>query len=189
MTEKDKSEKPPFEGDQRQTSGHIIPGRLWAPWRMKYIQAAAAGEEPDCFLCEYQQMEDNENNLILHRGKTCFVIMNLYPYNNGHLMVAPCRHIDKYSELTTEEIAEAGELTKLSLRALHETMHPHGYNVGWNLGRVAGAGVEEHIHQHIVPRWDGDTNFMPVIGNTKVISESLHEGYRRLRSSFARKKK
>ncbi len=173
--------------DDKEDLSKIREGRLWAPWRMKYIESAAAGEEEECFLCKNPTLEDSSANLILHRGQHCFVIMNLYPYNNGHLMVAPYRHEMEFQNLTSEEIVEIGELTKMSLRALDETMHPHGFNVGWNLGRVAGAGVEEHLHQHIVPRWDGDTNFMPIIGETKVISESLQESWRRLKEAFERK--
>lgn len=175
-----------FKGNPpvHEITGRILDGRLWAPWRMKYIQAAACGEEPECFLCENQKMKDDQDNLILRRGQYCFVIMNLYPYNNGHLMVAPFRHTKDFLSLTAGETSEGSELLKLSMRALHETMHPHGFNIGLNLGRVAGAGVEEHIHWHIVPRWDGDTNFMPVIAGTKVVSESLHEGYRRLKLAF-----
>ena len=184
MTEKNDSSDVNRQGDQCKTSGRIIEGRLWAPWRMKYIQSAADGEEPDCFLCDNLKMEDSEDNLILFRGRHCFVIMNLYPYNNGHLMIAPYRHTAEFLNLSSEETAEAADLTKLCIRALNDTMHPHGFNIGWNLGRVAGAGVEEHLHQHIVPRWDGDTNFMPVISETKVVSESLHEGWKRLKKAF-----
>ena len=158
--------------------------RLWAPWRMRYIESAAMGEEADCFLCDNQDKEDSIENLILYRGGLCFVIMNLYPYNNGHLMVAPHRHIHDFLELSPEELAETAELSKLCLKALTEVMHPHGFNLGWNLGRVAGAGLEEHIHQHILPRWNGDTNFMPVLADTKVISQSLEESYQRLREVF-----
>lgn len=174
--------------DKKRTSGRIIEGRLWAPWRMEYIQAAADGEEPGCFLCENPRLEDSEENLILHRGRHCFVIMNLYPYNNGHLMVAPYRHLAEFLDLTKEEMAEAADLTRLCIEALNQTMHPHGLNIGLNLGRVAGAGVDEHLHLHIVPRWDGDTNFMPVIAEAKVVSESLHESWRRLREAFNKKK-
>ncbi len=165
-------------------TGHIMEGRLWAPWRMKYIESASGGEGEACFLCENPRMEDSEANLILRRGKLCFVIMNLYPYNNGHLMIAPYRHIGDYLEMSREELSETNDLTRLCVQALEATMHPHGYNIGMNLGRVAGAGVEDHIHLHIVPRWNGDTNFMPVIAETKVVSESLHEGWRRLRKAF-----
>lgn len=166
----------------------IREGRLWAPWRMKYIQAAACGDEAECFLCANPGVEDNAANLILYRGRSCFVIMNLYPYNNGHLMIAPYRHIGAFDELTSEEMTETMELVKLSLKALDATMSPHGYNVGLNLGRVAGAGIEEHIHMHIVPRWNGDTNFMPVIAETKVVSESLQESYQRLKKAFESEK-
>ncbi|MCX6640390.1 MAG: HIT domain-containing protein [bacterium] len=162
--------------------------RLWAPWRMKYIESAAKGEESGCFLCDNQKMEDSADNLIIHRGTLCFVIMNLYPYNNGHLMVATYRHVGELLEITPEEMAEIAELTKLSIVALRETMNPHGLNIGMNLGRVAGAGVEDHLHLHIVPRWNGDTNFMPVVAGIKVISESLEESYRRLRAAFLRRK-
>ncbi len=173
-----------FHTNQDESITKVREGRLWAPWRMKYIQAFASSEEPECFLCENQKMKDNENNLILIRGRHCFIIMNLYPYNNGHLMIAPFRHTGDFLSLTAEETSEASEMIKLSIRALNETMHPHGFNVGLNLGRIAGAGIEEHIHWHIVPRWSGDTNFMPVISETKVVSESLHEGYRRLKKAF-----
>jgi ATP adenylyltransferase len=166
----------------------IKSGRLWAPWRMKYIQAAARGEEEECFLCVNPTVEDSPQNLILHRSKLCFVIMNLYPYNNGHLMVAPYRHEWDFLKLTKEELCECQELTQLSLIALNETMQPHGVNIGWNLGRVAGAGVEEHLHQHIVPRWNGDTNFMPIVAETKVLSESMDEAYHRLKATFDRLK-
>ena len=188
MTDRDDQTRDSDQSKPGEVSGQIMEGRLWAPWRMKYIEAAAAGDEPDCFLCENQTMDDDQDNLILHRGEHCFVIMNLYPYNNGHLMIAPFRHIGDYLELSHDEMAEACTFTKLCIEALHETMHPHGFNVGLNLGRAAGAGVEEHIHWHIVPRWNGDTNFMPVVGDTKVVSESLHDGYRRLREAFESKK-
>ncbi len=170
--------------DDQKSDGRIRAGRLWAPWRMKYIQAFADGEEEECFLCLNPTMQDSPENLVLHRGEHCFVIMNLYPYNNGHLMVAPYRHEWDYLKLTSDELAECGSLTQACLQVLNRVMRPHGFNIGWNVGRVAGAGVEEHLHQHIVPRWDGDTNFMPVIGGTKVISESLHESWRRLKEEF-----
>jgi len=162
--------------------------RLWAPWRMKYIESAAQDAESGCFLCANPTHEDGPENLVLLRGEHCFIIMNLYPYNNGHLMIAPYRHVGDFQELTPAEIAEAGMLTKRCLKALDETMHPHGYNIGLNLGRVAGAGVEDHIHLHIVPRWSGDTNFMPVLADTKVVSESLVESWKRLREAFGTKK-
>jgi ATP adenylyltransferase len=162
--------------------------KLWAPWRMKYIESAAKDEESDCFLCNNQKMADSSENLILHRGKLCLVIMNLYPYNNGHLLVAPNRHVGEYLELSTDELAEIADFTRESIEALRQIMNPHGFNIGMNLGRVAGAGVEDHLHLHIVPRWNGDTNFMPVIGGSKVMSESLEESYQRLKGAFDKAK-
>lgn len=161
--------------------------KLWAPWRMQYIEAAARGGEA-CFLCANPHQEDSPQNLILCRGRVCFVIMNLYPYNNGHLMIAPYRHVADYSLLSPEEILENHELLKRCLEALRETMNPHGFNIGLNLGRVAGAGVDDHLHLHIVPRWSGDTNFMPVLGETKVISESLEESWKRLKGALEKVK-
>lgn len=154
---------------------------------MKYIEDASRGEDIGCFLCDNPRLEDSDKNLVLYRGRHCFVIMNLYPYNNGHLMVAPYRHENDLLKLTPEEIAESGELTKLCIRALNRTMRPHGFNIGLNLGRVAGAGLEEHLHLHVVPRWNGDTNFMPIIAEMKVVSESLRESYRRLKKAFKTK--
>ena len=188
MTEKGESDERDILPGKKGGSGRIKADRLWAPWRMKYIEEASRGEELECFLCENPKVKDCADNLILCRGRRCFVIMNLYPYNNGHLMVAPFRHVSEFLDLTPEETAEVGVLTKLCIRALNETMHPHGFNIGMNLGRVAGAGLEDHLHVHIVPRWDGDTNFMPIIAETKVISESLQESYKRLRKVFDKMK-
>ena len=184
MTKKNYTDSEKLQPEEKADQANIREGRLWAPWRMKYIQAAACGEEEECFLCVNPTMEDSEKNLLLHRGQHCFVIMNLYPYNNGHIMVAPYRHIGDFMDLTSDEMIETMELTGLAIEALSATMHPHGYNIGLNLGRVAGAGIEEHLHLHIVPRWDGDTNFMPVLAETKVVSESLHESWRRLKAAF-----
>jgi len=172
----------PFESGVK--LGKIGAGRLWAPWRMKYIQAAANGEEEPCFLCENPKCEDCAENLVLYRGEHCFIIMNLYPYNNGHLMVAPYRHEHNFLNLNDGELMETQKLIQLCIKALDMTMYPHGYNVGWNFGRAAGAGIEEHLHQHVVPRWNGDTNFMPVVASTKVVSESLYEGWNRLKEAF-----
>ncbi len=175
------SEAIPRRGTSAEEAGET---RLWAPWRMKYIEAAANSAEAGCFLCENPRHEDGEENLVLYRGRFCFVIMNLFPYNNGHLMIAPYRHLGSLEKLSSDELIEAATLIRRCVGALEETMHPHGFNIGLNLGRVAGAGVEDHIHLHVVPRWSGDTNFMPVIAGTKVISESLHEGWRRLKKAF-----
>jgi len=134
-----------------------------------------------CIFCEKTREKRDEENLILYRGKDAFIIMNAFPYNNGHLMVAPYRHVPTLENLKNDELLEVFKLVNFSLRILREAMNPDGFNIGVNIGRVAGAGIEEHVHVHIVPRWNGDTNFMPVIANTKVISEGLSETYRNLR--------
>lgn len=118
---------------------------------------------------------DDKDNLLIHQGKLAFIVLNLYPYNNGHLMIVPKRHTNDFPRLTKDELAECMELLQKSEIALKKVMSPHGFNIGANIGRVSGAGIEEHIHLHIVPRWNGDTNFMPVIGEVKVISQDLLE--------------
>lgn len=141
----------------------------FAPWRMAYIM----GEKTDgCIFCKDSSRKDD---LILYEGKTAFVTMNLYPYNNGHLMVVPYRHIGQIEDLTPEEKVEVFKLTDVSVRALKKTMKPEGFNIGMNLGCAAGAGVEEHLHMHIVPRWSGDTNYMSVVGEVRVIPDDLHK--------------
>ncbi len=155
----------------------IIEGlrRLWAPWRMKYIQSLPENDENECIFCTKPAEPCDTRNCIIHRGETCFVILNIYPYNNGHLMVVPYRHTADLSELGEDEKLEMMNMIDVVIRAMKRTMHPDGFNVGMNLGRSAGAGIDEHLHMHIVPRWNGDTNFMPVIGETKVISEALED--------------
>ena len=154
---------------------------MWAPWRVEYILQA---EKSGCFLCEKPKETKDEANLILYRGKSNFIILNFFPYNPGHLMVAPYRHIGHLDELTDEEAREHFDLVKRSLKLLVEVTKPAGFNIGINLGKVSGAGVDDHIHTHIVPRWQGDTNFMPVISNTKVISEALAATYKRLKGGL-----
>lgn len=158
--------------------------RLWAPWRGEYIRSAAAecdkGRQ-QCLFCRLRDEKEDEKNLVLARGRGAFVVMNRYPYNNGHLMVAPNRHVGDYEKLTVAEHAEIARLVKAALRALRLAMKPHGFNVGMNLGRVAGAGVADHVHVHVVPRWNGDTNFMPTLADTKVVSEHLRDTWRQLR--------
>ena len=153
---------------------------LYAPWRITYIKWFSK-KERECFLCEVSRDEDDARNLVVHRGQSCFVILNRYPYNNGHLMIAPYRHVRRITDLGDDELLEMIKLLKLSIAALESEYKPDGFNVGLNIGKAAGAGLEEHIHLHIVPRWVGDTNFMPVLANTKVIPESLEESWRRLR--------
>lgn len=155
--------------------------QLWAPWRVEYIQ----GEKPKgCILCESPKDECAINNLCLYKGESNFIIMNKYPYNPGHLMVAPYRHIATPEEFTGTELDEHYMLVQRCLRVLREAFKPHGFNIGMNLGKVAGAGIAEHCHTHIVPRWEGDANFMPVLANTRVISESMGAVYNRLKDRF-----
>jgi len=154
---------------------------LWAPWRIEYILQT---EKTDCFLCEKPKEANDETNLILCRGKSNFIIMNSFPYNPGHLLIAPYRHIGHLDELTDEEAKEHFDLVKRSLRLITEITKPTGFNIGINLGKVAGAGIDDHIHTHVVPRWQGDTNFMPVISNTKVLSEALSATYKKFRDGL-----
>jgi ATP adenylyltransferase len=155
--------------------------RLWTPWRMTYI---AGLNEPTegCFLCEYPSRESSEDaaTLLMHRGALAFVILNLYPYNTGHVIVAPYAHTGRYQDLPAETRAEMDDLVARCLSALEFEYAPQGFNVGMNLGRVAGAGVPDHVHMHVVPRWGGDANFMTTIGETKVLPESLARTYERL---------
>ncbi len=159
--------------------------RLWTPWRMAYIQQAAAVQDVEgCIFCELPEKHDDERTYILHRGDHAFVILNIYPYNSGHLMVAPFRHVADLEGMEAEEAADGFALLKRSIEALKEAYQPHGFNIGMNLGRVAGAGVPDHVHFHVVPRWGGDTNFMPVLGETKVLPELLDETYATLKPLF-----
>lgn len=156
---------------------------LNAPWRMKYIDKSNK-EKIDCIFCEFIKEREDEKRLILYRGKKAFVMFNAFPYNPGHLMVAPYRHTGNYDELNQEEILEINLLVQKCLKVLKKTMDPHGFNIGINMGKVAGAGFEDHVHVHIVPRWEGDTNFMPVVGETKVIPEALDVTYRKLKEAW-----
>ncbi len=157
---------------------------LWAPWRSQYVEKV--DEQKGCFLCEAvsQPEEKLRDFLVLYRGKYSFVIFNKYPYNPGHLMVAPIGHIGDYLLLDGETIQEMHKLTKIALQVIKEIMKPHGINMGYNLGRAAGAGLETHIHLHIVPRWFGDTNFMNTLADVKVISQDLYDLYDRMKPLF-----
>jgi len=154
---------------------------IWAPWRMEYVQTM--GKEEGCILCDKPKQGNDAANYILYRGDKNFVIMNTYPYNPGHLMIAPYRHIANLEELTDEEFHEHFEIVSRSIKLLRQVFNPGGFNIGINMGKVAGAGIEEHLHTHIVPRWQADTNFMPVIFDTKVISEALAETYKKLKGA------
>ena len=151
---------------------------LWAPWRMEYIENV--NEDKGCIFCVKPAEKNDKKNLIVFRGKTCFVIMNKYPYNNGHLMVVPYKHTSSLSELDEHEMLELFQLINKCSNVLAGLMNPQGFNIGMNLGRVAGAGIADHLHFHIVPRWNGDTNFMPVLGHTKIVSEGLEQTYDKL---------
>ena len=158
---------------------------LWAPWRMEYIRGE---KENGCIFCNRIAQANDRENLIVTRGAFCFVIMNRYPYNNGHLMIVPYRHTGALENLTPQESGEMMQLLQMGARALHEAMHPHGFNVGMNIGKAAGAGIDDHLHFHIVPRWSADTNFMPILGHTKVVSEALQDTWASLQKIFARLK-
>ncbi|MBC8204678.1 HIT domain-containing protein [bacterium] len=158
--------------------------KLWAPWRMEYIRTSIIEDPGRCIFCIDSNNDEEHHKLIVHRGKTAFVMMNKYPYNNGHLLIAPYRHIKDFNDLTDEELLEMQKLIGGCINALKKTMHPQGFNIGMNLGRTAGAGVEDHVHYHIVPRWDGDTNFMPIFSGTKVISEALAQSCEKLKANF-----
>lgn len=153
---------------------------LWSPWRMEYILE----RKPEgCIFCAKLREKRDEKNLILHRGRRAIVLMNKFPYNNGHLMVIPKRHCVELEGLYDAELQEVSYLLKVSVQALKTSLRPHGFNVGLNLGKAGGAG-EEHLHIHIVPRWTGDTNFMPALGETKIIPEYLVRTYQQLRPAF-----
>jgi len=156
--------------------------RLWAPWRLAYIKAPS---EPGCIFCAKPAADRDEEHLIVARGRHAFVILNRFPYSSGHVMVIPYRHTADFDSLTPEELADVFRLTQRATAALRSALGARAYNIGMNLGRPAGAGIEEHLHVHIVPRWSGDTNFMPVLADTMVIPQSLEDTYRVLRDAFA----
>ncbi|HSQ76175.1 MAG TPA: HIT domain-containing protein [Bacteroidota bacterium] len=162
--------------------------RMWSPWRSQYISSfnkpARRTRKNTSLFAAALKSGDDDRHLIVWRGKLCFVIMNRYPYNSGHLMVVPNRQTADIQDLTVDELADIMQTVQRSIRALDEVMHPQGYNLGANLGKVGGAGVDNHIHFHIVPRWNGDTNFMPVLSDTKVISEDMVATLKKLRKSF-----
>ena len=153
---------------------------LWAPWRLEYIEQA--DEQPGCLFCSAAEGRDDDELLVLHRGDAAFALLNKFPYASGHLMVAPVRHVGELAELTDDEALEIHRLATRGIAALSATFMPQGYNLGWNLGRIAGAGVVDHVHLHVVPRWAGDTNFMPVLADVKVLPEHLSETQRKLAS-------
>lgn len=162
--------------------------RIWAPWRAQYIQAATALAEPapGCFLCTGLEGNNDKEHLVVCRRAYSFVVLNRYPYNNGHLLVAPRAHRGTIGELDGPHLLEPIETVKRMMGILDRLLHPQGYNIGLNQGKSAGAGLPGHLHWHVVPRWDGDTNFMPVLADCKVIVESLNEFYDRLTAEWER---
>ncbi|HET9119971.1 MAG TPA: HIT domain-containing protein [Solirubrobacterales bacterium] len=158
--------------------------RIWAPWRLTYVKDASKDNESECIFCAALDAGNDDANLIVRRGERAFVMLNKYPYTNGHLMVAPYEHIAELQGLDEETMAEIMSLAQRGISALESSYAPHGYNVGFNQGRVAGAGVEHHIHMHVVPRWGGDTNFMPVLGDTRVMNQTLHDSYETVKEAF-----
>lgn len=156
--------------------------QIWAPWRTVYI---GKDHGDVCIFCDKLESGQDEENLVLLRGDRTFVLMNLYPYNNGHLLIAPKRHVGEIEDLDEEEMMELFKMTQKMVKVLR-SFNPHGFNVGVNIGRVAGAGVPGHFHIHVVPRWNGDTNFMPVFGDVKVISESLEATFKKLKEALAK---
>ena len=153
-----------------------MPKPLWAPWRLEYVQHA--DELDRCIFCE------PEEELLVGRGGRALVVMNKFPYSSGHLLIAPMRHLGDFGALSAEEAAEVHALAARGIEALRAEYAPHGFNLGWNIGRVAGAGIEDHVHLHVVPRWNGDTSFMPVLGDVKVLPEALERSAERLRAHF-----
>ncbi len=158
--------------------------RLWRPWRINYVRNIESLRDEQCIFCSRPAQDDDAQSLILYRGDTTYIIMNLYPYNTGHVMVTPYRHVGELEMLEEGELKELMDLTSLAIRAIKKDMSPQGFNLGINLGKAAGAGFDEHVHMHIVPRWQGDTNFMPVVGDSKVMPETIADTYERLRKSL-----
>ena len=155
--------------------------QLWAPWRLEYIKSA--DDETGCVFCAAVDGDDAEK-LVVHRDQRSIVLLNKFPYSSGHFMAAPVRHVGEYGELNDDEVLELHRLASAGMSALGELYGPQGYNLGWNLGRVAGAGIVDHVHLHVVPRWGGDTNFMPVVGHTKVLPQLLGQTLQALRATW-----
>lgn len=159
--------------------------RLFSPWRSSYIESfKKPSEESGCVFCNAFESADDQTNLVIWRGEHVFVVMNKYPYNSGHMMVIPIRHTADFLSLTAEEFAESMHLLQTANKALAQLSAPHGYNIGANLGRTAGAGIEDHLHWHIVPRWNGDTNFMPTLADVKLVSEDMTKQRESLHALF-----
>ena len=191
MTEQGTPHQPLPTEDARELAG--VPdgfSRFWTPYRMAYIHGEgkpADASDRTCPFCAAPGKADDDG-LIVYRGATCFVLMNLFPYNSGHLLVCPYRHVSDYTELSAPERIELGELTATAMRVTREVAAPHGFNLGMNQGEVAGAGIAAHLHQHIVPRWAGDANFLPIIARTKAVPELLEDARARLAAAWPKEK-
>jgi ATP adenylyltransferase len=161
--------------------------KLWSPWRSKYIESFNSDEDKSkCIFCQMLSFDPKDSkNLLVDSGEHTFTVLNLYPYNNGHLMIVPKRHTNDFSGLSSDELSESFTKLQLAEKTLRKVLNPHGFNIGANIGRVAGAGIEDHIHFHIVPRWNGDSNFMPVIGDVKIISQDLAETKSKLLKAYS----
>jgi len=155
---------------------------IFAPWRMAYI--AVSKNQDGCIFCDFPKEQNDEERFILFRGESCFVIFNIFPYNPGHLMVAPYRHTSEYEGLCDVELLEMHRLAGKCVSVLKKAMNPQGFNLGVNLGKVAGAGFDDHLHLHIVPRWNGDTNFMPVFSDVRVVAECLADTYKKMKEAW-----
>jgi len=166
----------------RHDHGESSPDILWAPWRIEYI--TSTNKSNGCIFCQLPAEEEDDHNLIVHRCDTAYVVMNRYPYNNGHLLIVPYQHTSDMALLSNGERLDLFKLLENAQKVLQSVMQPQGFNIGMNLGRLAGAGITEHLHFHVVPRWGGDTNFMPIVGHTKVISEALEITCQHLRNAF-----
>ena len=160
--------------------------KLWSPWRSIYIESLSSKkDDQECIFCEAAKNDITDmENLLVRKGKLTFTLLNLYPYNNGHLMIVPFKHTGDLDDLSDEEGYEIFKELQIARRALKDIYQPHGFNIGANIGSAGGAGIDEHVHFHIVPRWNGDTNFMPVTGHTKVISQGLYESWEMLQPHF-----
>lgn len=159
---------------------------IWAPWRMEYINGLQDGKEGDCFLCNYRESDDDEENLVLWRGRRNFAVLNRFPYTGGHSMVAPLDHVASLDDLDPPTMLEMMEMIRELRTLLAHTLNAEGFNVGMNIGRCAGAGLPDHLHVHVVPRWGGDTNFMAILGDVRVIPQKLSELYAQLRAESER---
>jgi len=155
--------------------------QLWAPWRLEYVKRA--DEQPGCIFCLAAEAAD-EDGLVVHRGRRAFALLNKFPYSSGHLMIAPFRHVADYADLDDDEVVEVHRLAVSGMGAISTAFAAQGYNLGWNLGRIAGAGVLDHVHMHVVPRWAGDTNFMPVLADVKVMPEHVDETRAKLAAAW-----